>query len=208
MVSAQKIVFQYPSNQPLYFPDFDLAAGASCLILGQSGSGKTTLLHILAGLLQPQSGSLKIAGTDTTLLSTAQRDNFRKKHIGLVFQKNHLIKSLSAIENVQLTGLVSGATVSHQKAKDLLSQLGLLHRMHAPAYQLSVGEQQRVAIARALVHEPDVLLADEPTSALDNQHAAEVAQLLIASCADLKTALVIVTHDHRLATKFENHITL
>lgn len=208
MVSAQKIVYQYTSNKPLYFPDFDLDAGASCLILGQSGSGKTTFLHLLAGLLKPQSGILQVAGTNLTTLNAAQRDNFRKTHIGLVFQKNHLIKSLSALENVQLTGLVAGKKINSNRAKDLLEQLGLSHRIQAPAYQLSVGEQQRVAIARALVHGPDLLLADEPTSALDNQNAAEVVQLLIHACSELNTTLVIVTHDNRLQSNFEKHITL
>lgn len=178
------------------------------MILGQSGSGKTTYLHLLAGLLQPQNGTITIAGQDLNKRSTAQRDAFRSQHLGLVFQKNHLIRSLSALENVLLTALISGKKVGTKAASNILEQLGLGSRLHAPAYQLSVGEQQRVAIARALVHQPALLLADEPTSALDDAHAEEVANLLIENCAQLSTTLVIVTHDNRIKTKFNNHLSL
>jgi putative ABC transport system ATP-binding protein len=208
LVSAQKISFQYPNGKPLQFPDFTLEKGGSCLILGQSGSGKTTLLHLLAGLLSPQSGTLTIADQNINAFSAAQRDAFRSQHIGLVFQKNHLVRSLTAIENVALAQLIARKKNTHLKPQQILEQLGLGHRLHAPAYTLSVGEQQRVAIARALVHQPTLLLADEPTSALDDLHAAEVAQLLINNCSQLGTTLIIVTHDNRIKTTFNNHLTL
>jgi ABC-type lipoprotein export system ATPase subunit len=208
LIRTKNLSFSYPETPLMRFPDISLQAAESCLILGKSGSGKTTLLHLLGGLRVPSDGSIEIQGTSMHTLSERQRDAFRGRHIGIVFQKNHLLRQLTAIENVSLAALAAGLPVGVAKAVDLLQSLGLGHRLYHPAYQLSLGEQQRVAIARALINKPDLLLADEPTSALDDDHCAEVVALLKNACEQHQAALVIVTHDNRLKTDFQNHIAL
>jgi ABC-type lipoprotein export system ATPase subunit len=208
LIQTKDLKFSYPGGQTMHFPDISLNKASGCLILGKSGSGKTTLLHLLAGIRNPSSGVIRIAGTALNDLSEKQRDAFRGRHIGIVFQKNHLLKQLTALENVQLAALAAGLKADESRSKELLSTLGLEKLISSPAYQLSLGEQQRVAIARALVNQPDVLLADEPTSALDDSNCREVVTMLQTACEKHQTALMIVTHDNRLKTDFNNHVLL
>jgi putative ABC transport system ATP-binding protein len=173
----------------------------SCLV-GSSGSGKTTLLHIVAGILVPSAGHVWLGETDVFGLSEAERDGWRARHVGCVFQTFNLLQSLSALENLTLAQRFAGiaAETAKRRALELLEQLNLADRAHARPAQLSVGEQQRVAIARAVSKTPALLLADEPTASLDDENAAAALDLLLATSAD--STLLVASHDPRLIARF------
>lgn len=183
--------------------------GERIALVGRSGSGKTTLLSLLGLLDGPDSGSVTFAGRDVVRMTEDERANFRRTHVGLIFQLFHLIPALSALENVcaplfpyRRRGAVEPL------ARELLDRLGLSRRMgHRPA-QLSGGEQQRVAIARALINGPRLVLADEPTGNLDSQSAETVIELLLELQSQHEFALVIATHDELLATQMTRTVRL
>lgn len=155
----------------------EIQTGEVVSIIGQSGSGKSTLLTLLAGLDQPDSGQIEISGTDISKLNQNQMTQFRGQKIGIVFQQFHLLGHLKAIENVALPLEIAGDPQAFAKAKLMLEQVGLGHRLdHFPS-QLSGGECQRVAIARALVTKPEILLADEPSGNLDVKTGQQVMQV-------------------------------
>jgi putative ABC transport system ATP-binding protein len=178
------------------------------LVTGNSGKGKTTYLHILAGMLQPNSGEILIDNTVFTNLKGSKADKFRGKNIGVVFQKSHFIASLSVLENLEMASWLATGKKHTKRAKELLNKLDILEQAHKQPSQLSVGQQQRVSIARALMNEPKVLLADEPTSSLDDKNADNVIELLESLSKEYKAALIIVTHDSRIKAKFTNQITM
>ena len=189
-------------------PDLFCQAGSTILVTGNSGKGKTTYLHILAGMLQPNSGEILIDNTDFTNLKGSKADKFRGKNIGVVFQKSHFIVSLSVLENLEMASWLATGKKHTKRAKELLNKLDILEQAHKQPSQLSVGQQQRVSIARALMNEPKVLLADEPTSSLDDKNADNVIELLESLSKEYKAALIIVTHDSRIKAKFTNQITM
>ncbi|WP_010180496.1 ABC transporter ATP-binding protein, partial [Glaciecola sp. HTCC2999] len=157
-----------------------VSAGEHVAIIGSSGSGKSTLLHILGGLDIPSSGSVVYQGHDIAKNSDAQNALIRNTDIGFIYQFHHLLPEFNAIENVAMPLLISGMSVvsAHEKAQQLLIEVGLAHRLTHFPNQLSGGERQRVAIARALINEPALLLADEPTGNLDDETGEEIYQLL------------------------------
>ncbi|MGE0191212.1 MAG: ABC transporter ATP-binding protein [Planctomycetota bacterium] len=172
--------------------DLDISAGESLVILGPSGSGKSTLLHMLGGMDRPSSGTLHFHDTDLTTLDAAELTQFRRRHVGFVFQLYNLVPSLTALENVALAADVARTP---RNPRDMLALVGLEERAdHFPA-QLSGGEQQRVAIARGVVKAPEVLLCDEPTGALDYETGVRVLEVLQQVNHDLGTTLVIITHN-------------
>lgn len=189
-------------------PDLFCQAGSTILVTGNSGKGKTTYLHILAGLLQPNSGEIVIDTKEITHLKGSKADKFRGKNIGVVFQKSHFIASLSVLENLEMASWLATGKKHKIRAKELLQKLDISEQAHKLPSQLSVGQQQRVSIARALMNEPKVLLADEPTSSLDDKNADNVIELLENLSKEYKTALIIVTHDNRIKQKFTNQITM
>lgn len=177
-------------------------------IAGPSGSGKSTLLHLLAALDTPTSGTVTVAGRETTTLSEAARTRLRRDHVGVVFQRFHLLPSLTARSNVALP-LIEAGVGTHarrERADDLLDRVGLADRADHRPGELSGGEQQRVAVARALVGEPSLLIADEPTGELDTETGASVLDLL-ASVADDR-AVVMATHDERALARTDRIIRL
>jgi len=179
----------------------DVVEGRSLAIVGPSGSGKTSLLMIMAGLEQPTSGSVRVAGHDFVRLNEDQLALARGGDIGIVFQSFHLIPTMTAQENVALPLEFSGHKDAVERARVLLDDVGLSHRKdHYPA-QLSGGEQQRVALARALVVEPKLLLADEPTGNLDSSTGQQIVELLFELQEKRQATLVLVTHDDRLASR-------
>lgn len=183
-------------------PTFALAEGEECVLVGDSGSGKTTLLHILAGVRRPDSGSVRIDGTEVSQLSEAARDRFRAAKIGYVFQTFNLLPGFSALENVLLGMSFAGSKPDAARAKALLERVGMGRRLtHRPA-ELSVGEQQRTAVARAVANRPRLLLADEPTASVDRKHQQQVIDLLREICKAEKAALLLVTHSHDVAKQF------
>jgi putative ABC transport system ATP-binding protein len=162
----------------------------------------------LGGLIRPTRGQLMLNHVDLGSLSDKNLDLFRGQNIGIVFQKPHFIKSLTVWENLLLAAALAGKKSDKKRMIDLLERLNIAHKSESKTDQLSQGEQQRVAIARALVNEPILILADEPTSALDDINGEEVAALLEDESKRLEAALLIVTHDNRLQTKFKKTITL
>jgi putative ABC transport system ATP-binding protein len=208
MISTKNITFSYNKDQNFIMPDLFCQAGSTILVTGNSGKGKTTYLHILAGMLQPNSGEILIDNTDFTNLKGSKADKFRGKNIGVVFQKSHFIASLSVLENLEMASWLAIGKKHTKRAKELLNKLDILEQAHKQPSQLSVGQQQRVSIARALMNEPKVLLADEPTSSLDDKNADNVIELLESLSKEYKAALIIVTHDSRIKAKFTNQITM
>lgn len=181
---------------------FEIEAGESVAIVGPSGSGKTTLLGLCAGLDNPSSGSVKIAGIDITNRSENEKAEIRNQKVGFIFQNFQLIPTLTALENVMIPlELQKKPKEAYTRAVDLLKRVGLEDRMdHYPA-QLSGGEQQRISIARAFCNQPELLFADEPTGNLDDETGATIEDLLFGMNREFGTTLIIVTHDLDLAEK-------
>lgn len=208
MLRTNALQFQYAGGQPLSFPDIDCKKGENWLLLGQSGSGKTTLLHLLGGLLPPLSGHIEVGGTDMAQLKSTALDQFRGKHIGIIFQQAHFLRALTVKENLAMAQQLAGLAIDYDRIHTFLDRLNVGHKLTAKTDQLSVGEKQRVAIARALINQPDIILADEPTSALDDTNCDEVIQLLEEQAAAVDATLLVVTHDSRLKAKFSNQILI
>lgn len=182
--------------------DFSIHEGEFVSIIGASGSGKSTLLHILGGLDLPTSGEVILKGHAMNKLNETKRGNLRNQYLGFVYQFHHLLPEFDAIENVSMPLLLrENSTVeqAQQRATDLLSMVGLKHRLTHKPGELSGGERQRVALARALVTSPAVVLADEPTGNLDRRTAMDIMDLLKDLRSELNMAMLIVTHDEQLA---------
>lgn len=189
---------------------FSIERGECVAIVGESGSGKSTLLHIVGALDSPTSGSVRVGGLDPFRGSDREVSHFRNRHIGFVFQHNNLLPEFSALENVVMPGLIAGESsdVVYQRATHLLQRVGLSQRLgHYPG-QLSGGEQQRVAIARALINRPVLLLADEPSGNLDSRNAANIHQLFAELNFDLRTTLLVVTHNQEFAHSLPRRIEM
>jgi ABC-type lipoprotein export system ATPase subunit len=211
MIEVEGLSQGYDGRTVLSLPSFIASQGQHWLILGRSGSGKSTLLHILAGLLTPDRGRVVVAGKDFAVLNGAVRDRFRGTHIGVVFQRMHLIDALTVEQNLALAPWLAGVSGSSRHAAridELLDSLGLSTRRSAYPHELSVGEAQRVALARAVVNRPRVLLADEPTSSLDDENCDAVLSLLIQQAEDSGATLLIVTHDQRVKARVANRLEL
>lgn len=181
--------------------DLTLQKGEMVGIMGASGVGKSTLLQILGGLDRPSGGRVVCGGSDIYALNKVTLARLRNRTIGFVFQFHHLLAEFTALENVMMPALISGAvkTESRGRATDLLQKVGLSDRLHHKPGKLSGGEQQRVAVARALVNKPDVILADEPTGNLDERTGEEIYELLGRINQELRTSFLVATHNDRLA---------
>jgi putative ABC transport system ATP-binding protein len=180
--------------------DFETRIGELSFLVGPSGCGKTTLISIIAGLLDRSDGELSVLGTRVDDLSASERVLFRRENLGFIFQQFNLLPALTAAENVAVPLIAAGMARRRavERAKALLSQLGLDHRLNALPLTLSGGQQQRVAIARALVHEPRLVVCDEPTAALDHASGEAVMQLLAANAVRPGRTVIVVTHDTRV----------
>lgn len=174
-------------------------------IVGTSGSGKSTLLHLLGGLDAPTSGEVVLCGNLLSETSDNMRGELRNKHLGFIYQFHHLLPEFTALENVAMPLMVRSMSMVEIKAKatDILTHVGLAHRVEHKPSELSGGERQRVAIARALITEPNVILADEPTGNLDRKTASQIYDLMMDLNAEFKTSIVMVTHDTSLAGKMD-----
>jgi putative ABC transport system ATP-binding protein len=186
--------------QALRGVDLGVRGGELVAVMGPSGSGKSTLMHLLAGLDQPTSGTVTIAGTDITGLGDAELTLLRREHIGFVFQFFNLLPMLDVEENIMLPLSIAGEKPEKAWIEELLSKVGLAaRRRHVPS-ELSGGEQQRVAIARSLVNRPTILLADEPTGNLDSATSGGILALMRDSVESYGQTTVMVTHDPRAAS--------
>lgn len=208
MLSTTELQFAYAKKTPFSFPALQVQIGEPTLILGQSGCGKTTFLHLLTGLLQPKKGNIFIDNQDITLLKGSDADHFRGQNIGIVLQESHFVQSLTVHENLLLAQQLAGVKKDKTRIKFLLEALNIGAKTYEMPKNLSIGEQQRVSIARALLNQPKILFADEPTSALDDANAAQVITLLENLCRNEGSALLIVTHDNRLKTRFAKTVNL
>ena len=182
-----------------------LDAGEAAAIVGPSGCGKTTLLNLLGALDRPDAGSIRIAGRDITADTPAAACRFRNRSLGFVFQQHHLLPQLSVLENVLAPRLAGDweepPATTESRARGLLEQVGLAHRLNHLPWQLSGGEKLRTAVARALVNRPSLVLADEPTGLLDAEASDRVADLLLQLNREHAVTLVVVTHNRALADR-------
>lgn len=203
--------FRYPRS-PAWTVDvaaLTLVLGEQLLLTAGSGRGKSTLLSLIAGLLEPREGVVRVAGRDIHALSGAARDRFRGRTIGMVFQTFNLLHGFSALENV-MAALMFSATPRGEhraRAESLLSRLGI-DRPGADPDRLSVGQQQRVAVARAVACSPALVLADEPTASLDPENAAGAMDLIQRACRDAGAALLCVSHDPAMRERFDRRRAL
>lgn len=200
----QDVRFAYPGGGAFWhIPHFELAPGEQVLLTGGSGRGKSTLLHLIAGLRDPQRGSIQVAGMEMTSLQGAARDRARGRRIGVVFQTFHLLAGFSALDNV-LMALMFSALPGREhepRARALLEALGVT-AFDQDAATLSVGQQQRVAVARALACGPALVLADEPTASLDPENTGAALDLLQGACRDAGAALLCTSHDPSIRARF------
>jgi ABC-type lipoprotein export system ATPase subunit len=208
MIELTNIRHRYDDRVVLDLPSFKLSAGEECLILGNSGSGKTTLLHILAGILKPSEGEVKIGDASLSQMSGTALDRFRGRNIGIVLQKLHLIAPISVLQNLLLAQTLSGRPSDETAAMKLLENLGIAALSQSKPTQLSHGQAQRVAIARAVINQPKLLIADEPTSNLDDKHAEEALQVLRSQAHACGAALVLATHDARVKEHIARRLEL
>jgi putative ABC transport system ATP-binding protein len=219
-IELRDVRFAWPgaAGDCLAIDSMRVESARTVFLYGPSGSGKSTLLGLLAGVLVPRSGSVQLHGTDWSQLSGARRDAFRADHVGYIFQQFNLLPYLSVIDNVLLPCRFSAlrrARASRDggdasaRARALLARVGLPESSWVrPASQLSVGQQQRVAAARALIGAPGVVIADEPTSSLDAAVRDSFMDLLLDACRDSGGTLVFVSHDERLASRFDERLSL
>jgi putative ABC transport system ATP-binding protein len=203
VVTARDVVRRYGQGDTavdaLRGVSVDIAEGRLTAVMGPSGSGKSTLMHILAGLDQPTSGQVTVAGVDVTGMDDAELTLLRRDHIGFIFQFFNLLPMLTAAENIALPLKLAGGKPDKVWLDELIATVGLTDRLtHRPA-ELSGGQQQRVAVARALVSRPTVMFADEPTGNLDSTTSGEILSLLRRSVDDLGQTTVMVTHDAHAA---------
>jgi putative ABC transport system ATP-binding protein len=203
----KQIADGYSNKRILDKLDFHLGDKQSVAISGDSGSGKSTLLNILAALDVADKGVVKVAGLTLNTMSETQADQFRKKHLGIVFQQFNLIDCLSVWDNITFPARLNGLPIGTYH-NDLLEQLGLSSHKHKLPVNLSGGEQQRVAIARALSHQPSLVLADEPTGNLDDNNSKYVSELLFGLCKKLGLTLVVVTHSPKVAAFADTRLLL
>lgn len=197
---------------------FDIKRGERVLMTAPSGAGKTTLISLMAGIMRPDNGSIRIGDHDLVAMRPAQRDRFRADNIGLIFQSLNLIPYLTALENIVLPlrfaparlKTAGGWAEARKSAEAMLAEIGLPVEQHGqlPASRLSVGQQQRVAVLRAMIGAPGLIIADEPTSALDADRRAAFLEMLGSQLQRTGAALLMVSHDHEIARHFDRTVPL
>jgi putative ABC transport system ATP-binding protein len=216
LLHIRDLRFRWPraSQVCLDIPSFELRDGQTMFLRGPSGGGKSTLLSVAAGVLKVEHGSVHLLGNDWSGLSSARRDRLRADHVGYIFQQFNLLPYLSVLDNVMLACRFSAVRTARagdvrSAAQNLLGRVGLAPaEWSRPAADLSVGQQQRVAAARALIGRPELVIADEPTSALDEALRNSFMDLLLQACRDAGSALLFVSHDARLADRFDVQVDL
>lgn len=220
LLSLRNVRLRWPraTADTLDICEFDLAPGETVFMRGPSGCGKSTLLSLVAGVLTATDGEVRLQGQDWRTLAPSRRDRLRARHVGYIFQQFNLLPYLSVLDNVLLPCRFSpqraqraaaGGADPTPAAQQLLERSGLPAALWPRrAADLSVGQQQRVAAARALIGQPELVIADEPTSALDEAVRESFMDLLLGACAAAGSALLFVSHDARLAPRFQRQVDL
>jgi lipoprotein-releasing system ATP-binding protein len=210
IVTCINLVKSYADVKVLKGVDFFVNKGEIVSIVGASGAGKTTLLKIIGTLEQPDEGQVIINGVDLFKQSEKQLSNFRNKKIGFIFQFHQLLPEFTALENVCIPAFIGGMSKNDTiaKAKGILEELGLSHRLEHKPSALSGGEQQRVSVARALINSPDLILADEPSGNLDSANAEELHKLFFSLRDKYGHTFIIVTHNEKLADLTDRKMTM
>ncbi len=203
MIRVRNLVKRFPNESAIRYADIDFEKGKSYMLLGASGCGKSTLLNMIAGILSPEEGQILINGEDMTAKSQKEKDKFRIRKIGYIFQDFKLIPEMTVMDNINILRLES---VNTDKADEMLDLLGIKDKKNKKVKHLSGGERQRVAIARAIVKTPEIILADEPTGNLNFEIGETVIRQLI-EISHQKT-LIAVTHDERLGRYFDHIIDM
>jgi len=210
MIRVSDVVMRYPDGDVTALDHVSLCIqrGEYMTILGPSGCGKSTLLNLIGALNSPTSGEVYYEGQPLSKLPSL--DRFRSETIGFVFQAFHLLPTLTALENVQVPMFVKTRSVSERvkRARELLTRVGLSHRMNSLPNKLSIGERQRAALARALANEPSILLADEPTGNLDSKNGEEILDLFASLHREQGMTLVVITHSAEVAQRSEREVHL
>jgi putative ABC transport system ATP-binding protein len=195
-------------------PHFSVERGEDLAIVGASGSGKTTLLHIIAGIIAPDEGVVRVSGVDIVAMSESKRDRFRAAHIGCVYQTFNLLQGLTARENILAATLFAGggAQSARDEAEERLERLaerfGIRDKLRQKPRELSVGEQQRVAVARALINKPALILADEPTASVDAHNARAVIDAMRELAREEGASVIAITHDAAAQAMFSRSVAL
>lgn len=210
MLIANGIHKSYGNLHVLKGVDLEIIQSEIVSIVGSSGAGKSTLLHILGTLDQPDQGQVKMNGVDLLKLKGDELAKFRNKQIGFIFQFHNLLPEFTALENIQIPGLIGQTSPEklNQKAGELAEMLGISHRLDHKPSTLSGGEQQRVAVARALINSPAVVFADEPSGNLDSQNAKALHDLFFTLRKELGHSFVIVTHNAELADMADRKVVM
>lgn len=213
-IDLKDVQYSYPSNpgkMVLNIPSWSVPEGEKTFLYGPSGGGKSTLLNALSGLIKT-TGNVTIFGQELNGLSAKQRDRFRAKNIGFVFQQFNLISYLDALDNIKLASAFGSGRrgeILEEEIKNLLSELNIsADEWHEPARNLSIGQQQRIAIARSLINKPQLLIADEPTSSLDHANRDIFMSLLLNIVEEHKITLLLVSHDMSLSVHFSSTVSL
>ncbi|MFB4194932.1 ABC transporter ATP-binding protein [Streptomyces carpaticus] len=210
LLTAEGLHKSYAGTHALAGADFTIDAGEVVAVMGPSGSGKSTLLHCLAGLVAPDAGGVRYQGRDLAALSDAERSALRRGDFGFVFQFGQLVPELSCVENVALPLRLTGAKRKDAEARaaEWLARLEVDDVRHHRPGQISGGQGQRVAVARALVGSPRVIFADEPTGALDSLNGERVMELLVQAAKESGAAVVLVTHESRVAAFSDREVVV
>ena len=208
MITLNSVAHNYNSNKMISFDNWKINTSEQWLLLGASGSGKTTLLHILTGILKPTNGEVVIDSTSIYKLGAKDLDQFRGRNIGIVFQRPHLIKSLTISENLTMAQSFANLKVDNNRISEVLESLDIVDKKNSYPNELSQGQLQRVSIARAVINKPALLIADEPTSSLDDYNATAVLNLLLSQSSLNEATLIVATHDNRVKQAFTNRYEL
>jgi putative ABC transport system ATP-binding protein len=188
----------------IHIPHWQIAQGERVFLQGPSGTGKSTVLNLLSGILLADSGKITVLGQDLQQLNNRKRDQFRARHLGVIFQQFNLLPYLSVKDNILLSQTFSNVPQETQRLHELCEQLQLAPSLlEQAASQLSVGQQQRIAVARALYHKPNIIIADEPTSALDSNTRDEFIHLLLTQSQKTNSTVIFVSHDQSIAEHFD-----
>ena len=204
LLKVENLEFKFKNTFVLKSLCFSVEKGKNLLILGPSGSGKTTLLNILAGLLKPFSGNIFFENQNLYQQNDIQIDKIRKQNFGFIFQNLNLIRYLNVEQNI----LLANNYAIKSEVENLISNLGIFSQKNKLVSNISLGERQRTAIARAVINKPKIIFADEPTSALDDENTEKVMDVLFERTRELKSSLIVCTHDSRIKKMFKDILEL